>query len=368
MHVLTLCKRQYTARDLLDDRYGRLYEIPEGLARLGHRVSGLTLSYRRRPDHYHESPAGVQWQSINVFPGGPWHLASAVRALRGPECPDIILAGSDAPTCVLGQHLARHLGLPLVLDLYDNYEHFRLTRIPGMRQAFRRACGDAEGLSVISHTLAGHLRATAAPAGEVSVIGNGVRTDLFHPADRQASREQLGLPRHASLIGCAGALDASRGIDDMFRAFLQLAEQRTDLHLVIAGPRDGTVQRYQHPRILDLGVLPWRQVPALINSLDVSIVCNRDSSFGRYCFPLKLYESLACGVPVVAAAVGDVPLLLPSEAGLTYPPGESSALAAAIVRQLDAGNVKVHVSVADWQARAAQIQALLTASSAPRRH
>jgi glycosyltransferase involved in cell wall biosynthesis len=365
MHVLTLCKRQYTARDLLDDRYGRMYEIPEGLARLGHQVSGLTLSYRRRPDHQHESPAGVQWRSINVLPGGPWQLARAVRSLRGSARPDVVLAGSDAPTCVLGRHIARYLGLPLVLDLYDNYEHFGLTRIPGMRRAFRYACRGARGLSVISHTLAGHLRDTVVPLGEMRVIGNGVRTDLFHPMDRRQCREHLGLPLHATLIGCAGALDASRGIKDMFKAFLELAEQRPDLHLVVAGPRDRTLQRYQHPRIVDLGVLHWQQIPAVINSLDISIVCNRESTFGRYCFPLKLYESVACGVPVVASGVGDVPRLLPPDAGITYPAGDHRALAAAIEQLLGAGSVMFHASVADWQVRAAQMEELLTASSMP---
>lgn len=359
MHVLMLCKRKYTSRDLLDDRYGRLYEIPEGLARLGHRVSGLALSYRRRPDHRHVSPAGVEWQSINFLPAGPWQLARLVGTLAREACPNVVLASSDAPSCVLGLLVARRLRVPLVLDLYDNYEHFGLTRLPGMRAGFRYACRQADGLSVISHTLADHLRMTSSPGERLRVIGNGVRTDVFKPMDTQECRRRLGLPANAQLIGCAGAIDASRGIEDMFRAFLTLADSRPNLRLVFAGPRDHTPERFQHPRIIDLGILPWQQVPLLVNSLDVSLVCNADSTFGRYCFPLKLYESLACQTPTIAASVGDIPMLLAPEDGLTYSPGDSNMLAEAIVRQLALPTRPQHRAVEDWDARAASVHALL---------
>lgn len=40
MRILVLSKRRYTGKDLLDDRYGRLYEIPAGLVARGHAVVG----------------------------------------------------------------------------------------------------------------------------------------------------------------------------------------------------------------------------------------------------------------------------------------------------------------------------------------
>jgi hypothetical protein len=52
MKILVLNKRQYMGKDLLDDRFGRFWELPLELARLGHEVRGLALSYRRRPGGY----------------------------------------------------------------------------------------------------------------------------------------------------------------------------------------------------------------------------------------------------------------------------------------------------------------------------
>ena len=50
MRILVLTKRQYMGMDLLDDRFGRFRELPLELARLGHQVHGLCLSYRARND------------------------------------------------------------------------------------------------------------------------------------------------------------------------------------------------------------------------------------------------------------------------------------------------------------------------------
>ncbi len=365
MHVLILCKRQYTSRDLLDDRYGRLYEIPEALARQGHRVSGLSLSYRRRPDDEHVSDAGVRWRSINVLPLGFVVLVRHVLRMRRTSVPDVVWASSDAVCVVLGRWVARLLRVPLVVDLYDNYESFGLSRVPFLTGAFRRACRRAGGISVVSHTLADHVLATIAPRGAVAVIGNAADASHFRPLDRRSCREQLGLPLHASLIGCAGALDASRGISDMFEAFMRLAASNPDLYLVIAGPRDDTPARYVHPRIIDLGLLPWQRVPLLLNSLDVSIVCNREGAFGCYCYPLKLHESLACGVPVAAAAVGEVPRLLGDRGKSLYPAGQPEGLMRAVSHWLGRTEVpQVPHDLADWPTRSASLSDLLARVSA----
>lgn len=362
MRILVHCKRQYTGRDLLDDGYGRLYEIPEALARRGHQVMGIATSYRRRSGERWISAAGVEWSTINMLPAGPLQWLRHAHGLQYGLKPDVLWASSDALHCISGVHLARRLGIPAVLDLYDNYDHFGLTRIPGVRAAYHSACRQADGLSVVSHTLARHVHAEIAPTVPVTVIVNGVRGDLFRPLPRAECRMQLGLPHDARIIGCAGAMDGSRGIADLFEAFILLAATDPALYLVFAGPRDATPARYRHPRIIDLGTLAWERVPQLINALDVAVICNRDSSFGRYCFPLKLYEAVACGVPVVAAAVGDVQDMLRGSPHALYPPGDLPLLADAIRRQLDEPQSMGSLPVPEWDSLAVQVeQALIQA-------
>jgi glycosyltransferase involved in cell wall biosynthesis len=357
MRVLVLSKRQYTGKDLLDDRYGRLFEIPAALATAGHDVRGLALSYRRRASgqyRWSDVPR-LSWHSANALPMGLIRHASwAARELASWR-PQIIWASSDALQGVLGARLATSYDVPLVIDLYDNYESFGLTRLPGLKRWFRLACRRADGLSIVSRSLAQHVAVTCAPEGRICLLGNGVDGDLFKHGDREASRRSLGLPTHARLIGTAGAITAGRGIGDLFEAFVSLADEDETLWLVIAGPRDGTPAKYRHPRIIDLGMLPWVSIPLLFNSLDVAVVCNRDSEFGRYCFPMKLQEMNACGVPVVAAAVGDVASILETVPNALYPPGDAVALAAAIRAQLAAPSVLAVPRVATWHALGQQL-------------
>lgn len=332
MRILILSKRQYTGKDLLDDRFGRLYEIPAALSSRGHDVLGIALSYRRRPDGWYQwrDFPNLRWLAINVLPYGLWRYPARLKEITRGFRPDLIWACSDTPHALLGWGLRKHLRCPLVIDLYDNFESFGLNRLPGMTSLLRAACRNADGLSMVSHTLDAYVGTHYGSAAQRIVIGNGVREDLFYPRNREDARAQLGLPSKAWLIGTAGAISTGRGIADMFRAFLHLATRYENLWLVHAGPRDATPSAYRHKRIIDLGILPHARVPVLLSALDVAVVCNRDSTFGRYCFPQKLHEIIACGTPLVAAAVGDVADLLRTWPDRLYSPGDFLALAGKI--------------------------------------
>lgn len=335
MRVLLLNKRQYTAKDLLDDRYGRLFEIPAALVASGHEVRGLALSYRRRKTGWYrwDDVPGMDWYATNAWPGLLRYSRSFSEVTQSWR-PDILWASSDALHAVLGARLSRRHGIPLVVDLYDNYESFGLTRLPGLLRLFRRACRDADGITLVSKSLERHVVATCRPRGQMRIIGNGVRKDIFFKQDKLACRKAFGLPLQAQLIGTAGALTTNRGIGDLLEAFQSLAKTNPDVWLVCAGPRDAAVDRFSHPRFIDLGVLTFEQVPKLLNALDVAVVYNRDSAFGRYCFPLKFHEIIACEVPVVAAAVGDVADLLQGKPAMTYLPGDVASLVDALQQQL----------------------------------
>ena len=107
-------------------------------------------------------------------------------------------------------------------------------------------------------------------------------------------------------MGTAGALHENRGIHHLFEAFALLKEEYANLHLALAGPRRKSMRIPSDPLIHDLGELPLDEVPAFLNALDVAVVCNLDNDFGRYCFPQKAREIMACDVPIIAARVGSM--------------------------------------------------------------
>jgi glycosyltransferase involved in cell wall biosynthesis len=334
--VLVLSKRQYMSKDLLDDRYGRFRELPLAMAGQGAVVQGLCLSYRRRPQlelDDVQDQASVHWRSLNLPRLLPFGRDSYWRTLDrlGEEFrPELVWACSDVPHARLGVAAARRLRIPLALDLYDNFESYPLARLPGVNAALRAAVARADGVSCISTPLATLLREGYGYRGPIEVIGNAVPAGLFHPHERSAARARFGLPHDATLVGTAGAISRTRGIDCLFEAFAQLAARRPGLRLVLAGPVEKGLRLPSSERVHYLGQLPASEVPLLLSALDVSVVGNRDSAFGRYCFPQKLYESLACGVPVAVARVGAAAELLRDSPGNLYAPDDAASLARTI--------------------------------------
>lgn len=358
MRILVLSKRQYTNKDLLDDRYGRVFEIPSLLAQRGHDVRGVALSYRRRSQGWHtwkEFP-GMRWWSENAFPSGLAMYGRVIAKAVAGWPVDVIWAGSDVLQVALAYRWSQRHGVPLVVDLYDNYESFGLARVPVLPGLFRKACINAAGVTTVSRTLADHVMADYGRGSDSRVIVNGVRDDFLLPRDKVAARAELGLPIDAKLLGTAGSLTSDRGISDLFDAFLRIAGEDQSAWLVVAGPRDGTIKRYRHPRIIDLGTLALEQVPSLIGALDVAVVCNRDSEFGRYCFPLKLHEIIACGTPVVVAAVGDVARLLVDSPDCLYSPGNVEQLAGKIKHQMVARVTGKMPVVPTWRDCAVELE------------
>jgi len=367
MRILVLAKRQYTGKDLIDDRYGRLFELPERLQLAGHEVRGVALSYRRRMQGVLSSPAGVRWESLNALPFGligyVAHLDRLIEAWR----PDVVWASSDALHAIAGVKLAQRCSVPVVLDLYDDYESFGITRLPGLRNALRRACAEANGLTLVSHELTDSLLERGTK-GKMVVVGNGVPDGFSSRISRQDARAALGLPTQHVLIGTAGALDESRGIVDLLGAFERLKRQNRSVRLLVAGARTKQVERAFPSDVLDLGQLPHHQIPLFLRSLDVGIVCNRDTQFGRACHPQKLVEMVACEVPLVAARVGETARLLNGRCAHLYSPGDADELASRIARQLEMPVLADRGLAATWHCLAKNLESFLAEVVDQERH
>jgi len=363
MKILVLSKRQYMGKDLLDDRFGRFRELPLELARLGHDVRGLCLSYRPRSEGRVIDPLTtgadkVTWQSVNLlcgyFPALSRYFRRARQLIRNIT-PDIIWAGSDAFHAIFAARLAKEFKLRYVIDLYDNFESYGATAVPGILQLFKEAVRSAHGVTCVSQQLAEYVQAQYRCIAPLSVLENAVCTDLFRPLDRIASRSQLGLPVTATIIGTAGALHKSRGTKTLYRSYTLLAAKDSNLHLAVAGPRHRNDKPPRGDRIHDLGELPHGLVSTFMNALDVAVVCNRDTEFSRYNFPQKAREILACGTPIVAASVGAMKYILAAHPECLYTPDDPISLTQALRRQIRQPS-EITEPIPSWADMAAQLE------------
>jgi glycosyltransferase involved in cell wall biosynthesis len=369
MRIAFLCKRRYMGKDVIEDRYARLYEIPFQLAARGHDVLCLCLSYYADADIDAIHPAGagrLRWLSrslgatkiggIVAYPR--WSLGH-LRAFA----PDVLIGASDIPHVVAGDWLARRLSVPFVADLYDNFESFGLSRIPGFVSAYRRAVRRASLVTCTSEALADYVRVEYGARGDVIAMPSTIDHAVFHPRDKRACREKLGLPLDAKLVGTAGGLHADKGVGTLYDAYLRIADAHGDLHLVLAGPYATSFPPPPHPRIHHLGSIPHDRVAELFSALDVGVIYLRDTPFGRYCFPQKAYEMLACGLPVVAGDVGAMSGLLADARNSLYRPDDAADLAERIAGQLRHPRIP-GVRIDDWTTIVGELDARLGKLSA----
>lgn len=362
MRILFLTKQQYMGKDLLRDRFGRFYELPRALATAGHRVRGVCLKYWRDDDGSGFELSGgeaIQWSSHDL--GWNWlagfvaHYRRVTKIARSFQ-PEIVVGASDSMHVLLADRLAFLLNVPLALDLYDNFESYGATKVPGLRGGLNRGIKNASAISVVSEELREKIAQEHSPRGALLTITNAVCPKLFYPFDQDQARQELGLPRHALLIGTAGALTRNRGIEILYPAFDLLLHSHDNLYLVVAGPRDDSLP--QHDRIIDLGQLAQAKVGKLFAALDVGVICNRASEFGNYCFPQKLYEMLACQLPVVAPDFGVTGKLLAGAPQFLFNADRKETLVAAVERQLRERHV-APLSVPTWAEQGRRFEEML---------
>lgn len=132
----------------------------------------------------------------------------------------------------------------------------------------------------------------------LSVIPNGLDTELFKPLDRTAARQLLNLPLDKTLI-LFGAMfagsDKNKGYPQLREALDRLTLSKTDTHLAVFGmsaPAPG-----EPPMPFEthwLGILrdPY-SLAALYSAADIMIVPSLQESFGQ-----TASEAMACGTPV----------------------------------------------------------------------
>ena len=201
-----------------------------------------------------------------------------------------------------------------------------------------RCWTEADVVVVPAETIRATLVRLGCPAAKISVVPNGA-----DPAPPGTARPD-GAPAHYLLY--FGALQPWQGIGTLLRAFARLADY-PDLRLVICAARESREQRRQQALADRLGLgervlwrfslapdqlAPWREHALL--SVAPLTECARNLEQG--CAPLKILESMAAGVPVVASDLPSVREIISDGAdGRLIPPDRPAELARAIRLLID---------------------------------
>jgi len=356
MRILVVTKRYTSAQDVLREGVGRPYALFAALRDLGHEVRFLLGDYTER-ECRDLARGGI---TFAIRPLGLGRLPSFRRAVgeqlaSGFDC---VIAEGDPLFAILSLGPCRERGAPLVYDLMDNYETYAVYRIPFIRSLDRRSIRRADAVVCVS----GALRAKIAPLRTegVYVVGNGVDTEQFAPMDRRECRRRLSIPESAAVIGYFGYLVGYKGIEILLEAREALRRRGIQALLLLAGKREASV-RLPAEGVFCRGLVSQSEIPACINACDAVAVPSPSNPYTDYCFPLKMLEGLACGVPVVATSLGPVRELV----GEKYPwlarPGDPDDLARAIEAALGGAhrNLREIALAHTWREMAARLQSAI---------
>jgi len=239
--------------------------------------------------------------------------------------------GHDFSMAFYGAWAARRAGVPHVITMHGGrYYADRLRR----RLVMRAAVTASGALVAVSQGLSAHLAHDLwLRANRIITIPNGVR---FKPAAAESTlRAELGLAPDDRLVVAVGNLYPVKGHRYLLDAVARLAGEHPNLHVAIAGRGELATTLQEQAAALGIGerfhVLGLRpDVANVLAAADLFALPSLSEGL-----PLALLEAMFAARPIVASAVGDVPVALASGAvGLLVPPGDSAALAGALQRLL----------------------------------
>lgn len=333
VRLLFISKRHPQQRDLLTRPYGRFHHLPAELAARGHEVCVLLPSIRSTPIE-HVQFAGVDWRSRRISMS-PFRTLDWVTSETSDFKPDWVVGFSDTWCGWLAMRAARNGGSRLLIDAYDDYEAYMPLNLP-LQWMWRSAVRHADVVTAAGPQLAAKLDACR-PGRRPTDILPMVADASFMPLSRIDCRRRFSLPSDAQLIGYFGGWGQERGTHLLLEAFRQVLAARPHARLVLSGRPPAHVMN--EPGVIALGYLADDQLPAVINAVDVACVISANTRFGRFSYPVKLCEAMACGVPVAATATDPIRWMLSEHPECLVPVDNTGALAARILALLGSDRI-----------------------------
>ncbi len=288
-----------------------------------------------------------------------WQRFSFVRAVKAwaaPQRADVWYTRDPAMVDVL-----RDASRRVVLELHDapDAQPARWHRIRSFVQKY----------VVITHGLTVKLRELGIDASRICVAPDGYDpTEFLSSPNRAVERERLGVPSDAFVAIYTGGLYLWKGVDLVVRAWTQTDSRA---HLVVIGGPDvdrERIERCVDPRVASrVHIFPMMERASAIRALaaaDVGLLTTApDHAIGRsYTSPIKQFEYLAAGLPIIASNVPSSREVLTDDVAKFFPYSEDG-FAQAVTEALEDPEWRARASVRSreivapytWEARARTI-------------
>ena len=264
--------------------------------------------------------------------------------------PDVVIATSPQLLVGLtGWWLARAKRIPFVFEVRDLWPeslsavgmgndqsilHRVLAKVAGFLY------GQSDRIVVVTPAFKDHLvKNWKVPQEKISVVPNGVETELFSPDKTNADlKKEIGA--EGKFIACyIGTMGMAHGLEIVLEAATELKNAMPQAFFLLVG--DGAEKENIAARARSLGLSnlrlvdsqPREKIPAYICASDVCLVLLKRTPVFETVIPTKMLEFMACARPVILGVEGQArQIVQEARAGLCIQPENAKELAQAVIR------------------------------------
>jgi glycosyltransferase involved in cell wall biosynthesis len=214
-----------------------------------------------------------------------------------------------------------------------------------IRNAERMAVLHADRVVSVTSQIASYLTQDfKCQPDKIEIVSNGVNTELFYDIQDRTFlsewRRRWGIDPEDTVIGFVGNLAPWQGVEYLVQAAPVLVTRFTHIRFLIVGSGPlkeslevETVRLALSDHFVFTGMADYQEIPYYINMADVCLVLKRPLKSGYS--PIKLYEYMACGKPVVASRVEGLEFIETERVGRLVAPEDPIMLGEALVDLLE---------------------------------
>ena len=329
MKILVIMKRFGANKDMVIENFGRQIRLFEHLAKK-HKIDFFCPDYTKKESKIiSRNETRYIIKKVSLLSLLPFY--NTLKNLIKNEKYDVIVATTDPLIGILGYSMSKNFRVPLIYDLQDIYAAYGAYKIPFVSYLDKKAVKNADVVLTVSESLRRYI--SKFRKKNTYVIQNGIDLGLFKEIDKKTARKKLNLPLKGKIIIYTGEISKDKGVDSLIEAFKEVKKIIPNIFLLLSGKVKGNINVNQNAVIYEK-YSKREEVITALNAADIAIIPNTRSIFSKYCFPYKLFEYMAVGLPIVATNIGDVALFLKNFEGSLCKPNDVEDLKSKIIIQL----------------------------------
>jgi len=244
--------------------------------------------------------------------------------------PDFIYVRASLYSTI-GVELKKSFNIPLIVEinapLAMEQNIYRSSETGELAYAAEcRLLLNADAILCVSQALKKYVISLGINDNLIHVIPNGVNPHYFNSKNNNLGlKKSLGL-RKGPVLGFVGGLRPWHGVDILPSLLSNIRENYSDVQLLIIGegPLRSSLEfqfreKNLENNVIFAGSFPHRDIADIIKLFDVALAPYAQTGHDFYFSPLKLFEYMACGVPIVTTRIGQIQEIIKNnETGLLY--------------------------------------------------